>query len=198
MSEAGESDTGVTISITDFQDTPFGSNGYETSSYTENQHYYTSANLRYYQPNVFHYHSTPWHYRWGRAADPLARQRREDRLVQIGDITDVPINKISDVAANVSIAYQDDIWQNDMIFKDQDDCSKMLVCELNRLRSEGKELSETEKIIADAFGNGEEMDVAKLSLAFDIAALLGKAVKFIWEPTEFLYICPRWEVTGVS
>ena len=74
----------------------------------------------------------------------------------------------------------------------------MLVCELNRLRSEGKELSETEKIIADAFGNGEEMDVAKLSLAFDIAALLGKAVKFIWEPTEFLYICPRWEVTGVS
>ena len=147
---------------------------------------------------MFHYHSTPWHYRWGRAADPLARQRREDRLVQIGDITDVPINKISDVAANVSIAYQDDIWQNDMIFKDQDDCSKMLVCELNRLRSEGKELSETEKIIADAFGNGEEMDVAKLSLAFDIAALLGKAVKFFGEPTEFLCICLRWEVTGVS
>ena len=46
------------------------------------------------------------------------------------------------------------------------------------MRSEGKELSETETIIADAFGSGEEMDVAKLSLAFDIAALLGKAVKF--------------------
>ena len=147
---------------------------------------------------MFHYHSTPWHYRWGRAADPLARQRREDRLVQIGDITDVPINKISDVAANVSIAYQDDIWQNDMIFKDQDDCSKMLVCELNRLRSEGKELSETEKIIADAFGNGEEMDVAKLSLAFDIAALLGKAVKFFGNKLNFYSICLRWEVTGVS
>ena len=40
--------------------------------------------------------------------------------------------RISDVAANVSIAYKDDIWQNDMIYKDQDDCSKMLVCELNR------------------------------------------------------------------
>ena len=159
-----------------FQDTPFGSNGYETSSYTENQHYYTSANLRYYQPNVFHYHSTPWHYRWGRAADTKARQKREEKLVEIGDISNIPVNKISDVAANVSIAYQDDIWQNDMIFKDQDDCSKMLVCELNRMRSEGKELSEMETIIADAFGNGEEMDVAKLSLAFDIAALLGKAV----------------------
>lgn len=33
-------------------------------SYTENDHYYSSANLRYYQPNVYHYHSTPWHYRW--------------------------------------------------------------------------------------------------------------------------------------
>ena len=32
-------------------------------SYTESDHYYSSANLRYYQPNVYHYHSTPWHYR---------------------------------------------------------------------------------------------------------------------------------------
>ena len=161
-----------------FQDTPFGSNGYETSRYSENQHYYTSNNLRYYQPNVFHYHSTPWHYRWGRSADLAARERREARLVEIGDIRSIPVSKISDVAANVSVAYNDDIWQNDMIFKDQDDCSKMLVCELNKLRREGKELSETETIIADAFGSGDEMDVAKLSLAFDIAALLGKAVKF--------------------
>ena len=96
--------------------------------------------------------------------------------VKVGDLSSIPLGKISDVASNVSIAYKEDIWQNDMIFKDQDDCSKMLVCELNRMRSEGKELSEMETIIADAFGNGEEMDVAKLSLAFDIAALLGKAV----------------------
>merc|ERR1719412_2942834 len=67
-----------------FQDTPFGSNGYETSRYTENQHYYTSANLRYYQPNVYHYHSTPWHYRYGRSADVDARERREARLAEIG------------------------------------------------------------------------------------------------------------------
>ena len=167
-----------------FQDTPFGSNGYETSRYSENQHYYTSNNLRYYQPNVFHYHSTPWHYRWGRSADLAARERREARLVEIGDIRSIPVSKISDVAANVSVAYNDDIWQNDMIFKDQDDCSKMLVCELNKMRREGKELSETETIIADAFGSGDEMDVAKLSLAFDIAALLGKAVKF--QPRKFV------------
>ena len=33
-------------------------------SYSTNDHYYASANLRYYQPNVYHYHSTPWHYRY--------------------------------------------------------------------------------------------------------------------------------------
>ena len=66
-----------------YQATPFGSHGYQStvstsrflwdnrksfalfsfSSYSTNDHYYASANLRYYQPNVYHYHSTPWHYR---------------------------------------------------------------------------------------------------------------------------------------
>ena len=30
------------------------------------------------------------------------------------------------------------VWENDMIFKDQDDCSKRLLCELNAMRKEGK------------------------------------------------------------
>ena len=71
-------------------------------------------------------------FRYGRSADLEARERREARLAEIGDISSIPVSKISDVAANVSVAYNDDIWQNDMIYKDQDDCSKMLVCELNR------------------------------------------------------------------
>ena len=140
---------------------------------------HTSANLKYYQPNVFHYHSTPWHYRYGRSADLAARERREARLAEIGDISSIPLSKISDVAANVSVAYNDDIWQNDMIFKDQDDCSKMLVCELNTMRRDGKTLTDTETIIADAFGSGTELDVAKLSLSFDIAAVLGREVGYI-------------------
>ena len=87
------------------------------------------------------------------------------------------MDKISDVAANVSVAYKDDIWQNDMIFKDQDDCSKRLICELNTRRSSGRALTDTETIIADAFGSSNELDVAQLSLPFDIAAVLGREVK---------------------
>jgi len=159
-----------------YQATPFGSNGYQTSSYTESDHYYTSANLRYYQPNVYHYHSTPWHYRWGRSTDEVAKKRREARLIEVADLDSIPVERISDVAANISIAYKDDVWQNDMIFKDQDDCSKRLVCELNRMRKDGGELTENELVIADAFGSGNELDVAKPSLAFDIAAVIGREV----------------------
>ena len=60
--------------------------------------------------------------------------------MEIGDISQIPVSKISDVAANVTIAYDEQVWQNDMIFKDQDDCSKRLVCELIAMRSKGQEL----------------------------------------------------------
>ena len=137
-------------------------------------------------------------FRWGRAANEEARAKREARLVEIGDIKNIPVRihscfyflfikknlfflfetsfkfsplhwlynlklstkvgKISDVAANVSIGYQPEVhtrhivywsltnhdsfclkvWENDMIFKDQDDCSKRLLCELNAMRKEGQ------------------------------------------------------------
>jgi len=159
-----------------FQATPFGTTGYSTRSYTATNHFFTSNNLAYYQPNLYHYHSTPWRYRWGRSADHEARERRAAKLVEIGDISKIPVNKISDVAANVSVAYDQEIWQNDMVFKDQDDCSKRLVCELNAMRSSGKPLTENEEIVADAFGNSGELDVGKDSLEFDIAAVLGREV----------------------
>merc|ERR1712117_157926 len=158
------------------QATPFSSHGYSTSTYTSTDHFYAANNLNYYQPNVYHYHSTPWNYRWGRSTDKLARQRREDKPIEVGDLNSIPLERISDVAANVSIAYKDDIWQNDMIFKDQDDCSKRLVCELNRMRRDGEEMTENEIVMAEAFGSGNELDVAKPSLAFDIAAIIGREV----------------------
>ena len=35
-----------------------------TRSYTSTDHFYAANNLNYYQPNIFYYHSTPWHYRY--------------------------------------------------------------------------------------------------------------------------------------
>ena len=48
-----------------------------------------------------------------------AREKRAAKLVEVGDLTSLPVGKISDVASNVSIAYNQDIWQHDMIYKDQ-------------------------------------------------------------------------------
>merc|ERR1712150_321670 len=87
-----------------------------------------------------------------RSADNEARNRRAAKLVEIGDINQIPVQKISDVAANVSVAYDSQIWQNDMVFKDQDDCSKRLVCDLNAMRSGGKVLSEHAAVLGREVG----------------------------------------------
>lgn len=96
--------------------------------------------------------------------------------MKIGDISSIPVNKISDVAANVSIAYQPDIWENDMIYKDQDDCSKRMLCELNSRAAQGEVLTEHEIILAEAFGKDNNLDVGAETLEFDIAAVIGRKV----------------------
>jgi len=160
------------------QYTPKGVFGYRTATYTENDHFYTPNNMNYYQPNQFHYHSTPWRYRWGRSADDdnVTRSVRaaEPRLDSISSLSSLPVSSISNLASNVSVAYQPDIWTNDMIFKDQDDCSKRLLCELNAKRSSGQKLSENEEIIANSYGKDGEVDINAESLEFDIASLLGR------------------------
>ena len=60
--------------------------------------------------------------------------------------------------------------------QDQDDCSKRLLCELNAKKASGGELSDNEDIIAESYGNNDEVDINAESLEFDIAALLGKVV----------------------
>ena len=90
-------------------------------------------------------------------------------------MNNIPVRKISDVAANVTIAYDKQIWLNDMTFKDQDDCSKKLICALNAMRSDGQILSEHGEVLADAFGNSD-LDIGEDSLEFDLAAVLGREV----------------------
>merc|ERR1711972_563942 len=156
--------------------TPYGHSRTWGTTYTKTDHYYSRNHLAYYQPNVFHYQSTPWHYRWGRSTDVAAREKRAARLVEVGDLSSIPLGKISDVASNVSIAYKEDIWQNDMIYKDQDDCSKRLLCELNAGAAAGRSLSPNEELIAQAFGKNNNLDINKETLEFDIAAVLGRKV----------------------
>ena len=113
-----------------------------SATYTESDHFYTPNNMNYYQPNQYHYHSTPWQYRWGRSvreegdeddlSSNVTRSRRaaEPRLGAASSLRSLPANSISSMAENVSLAYQPDVWTNDMIFKVSQ--TTMLQCHCNR------------------------------------------------------------------
>ena len=47
---------------------------------------------------------------------------------------------------------------------------------MNAKKASGEELSDNEDIIAESYGNNDEVDINAESLEFDIAALLGKVV----------------------
>ncbi|XP_023348086.1 uncharacterized protein LOC111716823 isoform X2 [Eurytemora carolleeae] len=161
-----------------YQSTPYGSFGYSTRSYTLTDHFYTPNNLAYYQPNIYHYHSTPWGarlhpYRKKRAAENAIARRKRREATPI-DIDSVEVSKIGDVASNVTAGFNDKIWYSDMSFKDRDDCSKRLLCELNAKYAEGQPMEEDEITIALSFGNGDEVDIGEETMDFDIAAVVGK------------------------
>ena len=63
-----------------------------------------------------------------------------------------------------------------MSFKDRDDCSKRLLCELNAKYTDGQPMEEDEITIALSFGNGDEVDIGEETMDFDIAAVVGKQV----------------------
>merc|ERR1712018_47550 len=58
--------------------------------------------------------------------------------------------------------------------KDQYDCAKLLICELNA--KPVQELEEDEMIIGSAFGQMDAIDVTVPSVEFDLAALIGRMV----------------------
>jgi len=64
-------------------------------------------------------------------------------------------------------------WYREMTEKDQDSCSKKLICELRAKQRSGR-LSEEEEIIADKFGSGGSVDVSEITVEFDLASQIGK------------------------
>merc|ERR1711997_1073376 len=63
-------------------------------------------------------------------------------------------------------------WYRDMTEMDQDDCGKKLVCELRAKQKSG--FTEDERLIAENFGSGTQVDVSDITVEYDLAAQLGK------------------------
>jgi len=56
---------------------------------------------------------------------------------------------------------------------DQDGCGKKLICEL-RAKQQSSGFTADEKLIAENFGSGTQVDVSDITVEYDLAAQLGK------------------------
>merc|ERR1711971_1172489 len=67
-----------------------------------------------------------------------------------------------------------DEWYMEMVEKDQDDCTKRLICEVSHKKASGKRLNSIEEGVMDIFGKGKSVDTSLSTAIFDFAAQAGK------------------------
>merc|ERR1711990_620980 len=126
--------------------------------YTPSHHYETSYNRWYQKPRRhYYYSSSPYSYRRGKRDTEhpeMVELRRIKREVESGGFD---INN----------------WYRDMTEMDQDSCGKKLICEL-RAKQQSSGFTADEKLIAENFGSGTQVDVSDITVEYDLAAQLGK------------------------
>merc|ERR1711990_1232804 len=125
--------------------------------YTPSHHYDTSYNRYYSKPRRhYYYSSSPYTYRRGK------RDTEHPEMVELKRIK-------REVEAG---GFDINTWDRDMTEMDQDGCGKKLICELRAQQSSG--FTADEKLIAENFGSGTQVDVSDITVEYDLAAQLGK------------------------
>merc|ERR1712141_345760 len=82
-----------------------------------------------------------------------------------------------------------DDWYMEMVEKDQDDCTKRLICEISSKKESGEVLTVVEEEIIGIFGKGRAVDTSKSTAIFDFAAQVGKYWKKGGYGCEFFARC---------
>merc|ERR1712061_671782 len=82
-----------------------------------------------------------------------------------------------------------DDWYMEMVEKDQDDCTKRLICEISSKKKNGEVLTDVETEIIGIFGQGRAVDTSKSTAIFDFAAQAGKYWKKGGYGCEFFARC---------
>merc|ERR1712141_153359 len=125
--------------------------------YTPSHHYDTSYNRWYQKPRRhYYYSSSPYTYRRGK------RDTEHPEMVELKRIK-------REVEAG---GFDINNWYRDMTEMDQDGCGKKLICELRAKQKSG--FTEDERLIAENFGSGTQVDVSDITVEYDLAAQLGK------------------------
>ena len=82
-----------------------------------------------------------------------------------------------------------DEWYMEMVEKDQDDCTKRLICEVAHKKASGRGLNSIEEGVMNIFGKGQSVDTSKTTAIFDFAAQAGKYWKLGGVGCEFYRRC---------
>ena len=82
-----------------------------------------------------------------------------------------------------------DEWYLEMVKKDQDDCTKRLICEVSHKKASGQSMNSVEDDIIEIFGQGTAVDTSKSTAVFDFAAQAGKFWKVGGIGCEFFSRC---------
>merc|ERR1711997_1194635 len=126
--------------------------------YTQNHHYDSSYNRWYSKPRRHYYYSSnPYYGRRGK------RETEHPEMVELKRIK-------REVEAG---GFDINNWYRDMTEMDQDGCGKKLICEL-RAKQQSSGFTADEKLIAENFGSGTQVDVSDITVEYDLAAQLGK------------------------
>eukprot|EP00092_Neocalanus_flemingeri_P036142 GFUD01039353.1.p1 GENE.GFUD01039353.1~~GFUD01039353.1.p1 ORF type:complete len:265 (-),score=80.74 GFUD01039353.1:314-1108(-) len=145
-------------------------------SYTpyRRQHHYNpqpSYYHHYTKPKTYYYSSNHHSYRGKRFAPEISMAEIERYKREV-------VDKI-----------MTDDWYMEMVEKDQDDCTKRLICETSHKKAGGGRLNSIEEGVMDIFGKGQSVDTSKSTAIFDFAAQAGKYWKAGGVGCEFYRRC---------
>merc|ERR1712107_343190 len=109
------------------------------SGYNRNNHYYQKKTYYTYytKPKTYYYSSYSYGNHYGKRSAEMMDEVELNR-------------KIREVQDTVMT----DEWYMDMVEKDQDDCTKRLICEVSHKKANGKSLNDVETQIVAIFGEG--------------------------------------------
>jgi len=149
-----------------------GGNSY--NRYSRSNHYHQSNNYysHYTQPKSYYYSSRSYGNRYGKREIPDYSEEEVSRMVR--EVRDSTLT---------------DEWYMDMVKKDQDDCTKRLICETSHKKASGQSMNSVEDDIIEIFGQGTAVDTSKSTAVFDFAAQAGKYWKVGGIGCEFFSRC---------
>ena len=105
------------------------------------------------------------------------------------EIPDYSEEELSRMVREVRDSTLTDEWYMDMVQKDQDDCTKRLICEVSHKKASGQSMNSVEEGIIEVFGEGSAVDTSKSTAVFDFAAQAGKYWKVGGIGCEFFSRC---------